>query len=1099
MTPSAPKQFISRTRGLLLLLAFTTAACIPSPSPLFAQELSATQGGLGGTITDKSGAAVPGAKVTMVGPSDQRTVTADSNGHYTVIGLTPGQYTVTAEMTAYKSTQVKGVEVFINKVSSLNLSLEVGQVSETVEVNANSLEVDTNSTAISTNLSNTFYNQVPVQRNVGSLFYTAPGVVNSGDSGNSNPSVGGASGLENEYVADGVDIGDAGYGGMGVFSPIYGSIGTGLNLTFVQEVQVKEGAFEPKYGKANGGVMQIVTKSGGNAYHGALSAYFGPPQFQGTDYYPDNFFNRVNVHGHIYSRPEYDAAFEFGGPFPGAMLKNRLFFYGAFNPSLNQVQWLAAPGSGLEPHGGFSNSTTAKSWAGKLTFKITDATQIDASAFGDPSATNKGQQVASIDSFPLFPNLYYNNQGAFSAWKYGTRSEVVHLTSSITPTWELNIAASAKQAKFTESGFDDVYNIYDLSGAVSNAAFNAQGLGNYQNPVSNNYGFAIDTQKTMNFLHAQHTFSVGWSFSRAIYDKINGYSGPEFTFPSVNDIGAPVTNAGLAGASASAQFQLLSAEGLGCSIQLCPEFNGTQVYLEQVRGIFSTPHDFSASGYHAIYGNDDLVLNRYVTINAGLRWEEEQLNGPNQLYVFNDNWSPRMGINVDPFGDRKSKIFFNWGRYTQALPSDAAIRELNQESDIYSANFAPASDGNGNAVVGPNGTVVPVLDAAHLISGDPAAGGANTSIFTQGSIPELVAPRTKLNYEEEFVFGLERQVKGFVVSARYTDRRLLRIIEDMSGASPEGYRAGVPQLFRIGNPSSKSDYFVNEDEEAYTYIPDPNNTGFHGQPANCPLDSGQQISSSGQPFAQAVCILNPPNADLTAGAGTYLGGTDGKPDGAANARRHYQAAEFEANKNFSHNFLLRVNYRYAKLFGNYEGLARNDNDQFDPGISSLYDFTQGILGELGFQYVPGWLNTDRRHSANLYGSYVLPSGFMKNLTAGIGLRGSSGIPITGLGAHPAYTNAGEIPLGPRGYLGREPATFQLDTHTDYPISIGEKYKLKLAFDMFNVTDSRFLTAKDQDTALGFSYSSGPIQNADFLKPLSFQRAFNARGSVRFEF
>ena len=162
----------------------------------------------------------------MVGPSDQRTVTADSNGHYTVTGLTPGQYTVTAEMTAYKSTQVKGVEVFINKVSSLNLSLEVGQVSETVEVNANSLEVDTNSTAISTNLSNTFYNQVPVQRNVGSLFYTAPGVVNSGDSGNSNPSVGGASGLENEYVADGVDIGDAGYGGMGVFSPIYGSIGT---------------------------------------------------------------------------------------------------------------------------------------------------------------------------------------------------------------------------------------------------------------------------------------------------------------------------------------------------------------------------------------------------------------------------------------------------------------------------------------------------------------------------------------------------------------------------------------------------------------------------------------------------------------------------------------------------------------------------------------------------------------------------------------------------------------------------------------------------------------------------------------------------------
>jgi Carboxypeptidase regulatory-like domain len=1065
---------------------------------LYAQELSGTQGGLSGAIIDKSGAVVPNAKVTFTGLSDKRTVAADDGGRYQVTGLTPGPYTVTVEATGFKSTQVKGVEVLINKINSLNLSVEVGAVSETVEVNANSLEVDTNSTAISTNLSTTFYNQVPVARSVGSLFYTAPGVTNSGDAGVANPSVGGASGLENEYVADGVDIGDAGYGGLGVFSPNYGSIGTGINLTFIQEVQVKEGAFEPKYGKANGGVLQIVTKSGGNAYHGALSAYFSPQQFDATDYYADNFFNRVNVHGHVYARPGYDAAVELGGPFPGAMLKNRLFFYGAFNPALNQVDWLAAPGSDLLAHGGFTNSTTAKSWAGKLTLKINDATSIDASAFADPSSTNKGQQVASIDSFPFFPNLYYNNEGAFSSWKYGSRSEVVRLTTSISPTWEVNMSATAKQSHFTESGFDDVYNIYDVSSAVSPAAFNAQGLGNYENPVSNNYSFNIDTQKTAH-LYGQHTFSIGWGFSRAIYDKTNGYSGPEFSFPSVNNIGAPVTNPGLAGAQSSALFNLVAATGLGCSLQDCPSYNGTQVYLSQARGIFSTPHDFSASGYHAIYGNDDYQINRYVTINAGLRWEEEQLNGPNQQYTFVDNWSPRLGINVDPFGDRKSKVFFNWGRYTQALPSDAAIRELNQESDIYAASWAPQSDGNGNAIIGSEGTVVPVLDAAHLISGDPAAGGAGSSIFTQGSVPELVAPKTKLNFEEEYVVGIERQVKGFVVSGRYTDRRLLRIIEDMSGASPEAYYAGVPQLFRIGNPNAKADYFVNSQEVPYTYIPDPMKTGYHGQPANCPADSGQQIGATGAPIPQAVCILNPPNSTYTAGAGTYLGGTDGVPDGFPNARRHYQAAEFEANKNFSNHFLLRVNYRWAKLFGNYEGLARNDNDQFDPGISSLFDFEQGILGELGDQYVAGWLNTDRRHTGNLYGSYVLPSGFMKNLTTGLGLRGSSGIPITPLGAHPVYTNAGEIPLAPRGSLGREPATYQLDTHLDYPIPVREKYKLKLAFDMFNVTNSRFLTAKDQDTALQFIPLVGPVNNVDFQKPLSFQRAFNARGSVRFEF
>jgi Carboxypeptidase regulatory-like domain len=1097
VTISRINSGLPRMGNLLILLAFAIATCLSTN--LSAQELSATQGGLSGTVTDNSGGAVPGAKVTLTGGSDKRATTTDSGGRYTVTGLTPGLYDVSVEMTAFKSTQVKNVEVFINKISTLNLSLQVGQVTETVEVNANSLEVDTNSTAISTNLSNTFYDQVPVQRNVGSLFYTAPGVINSGDAGNANPSVGGASGLENSYVADGVDIGDAGYGGLGVFSPNYGSVGTGLNLTFVQEVQVKEGAFEPKYGKANGGVLQIVTKSGGTAYHGALSAYFAPGQFNATDYYADDFFDRQNVRGHISGRPEYDAAVELGGPVPGNVLKSRLFFYGAFNPALNQIQWLAAPGSGLLAHGQFVNSTTAKSWAGKLTFKLNEATSIDASGFGDPSTTNKGIQLASVDSFPLYPNLNQNNEGAFSLWKYGTRTEVVHLTSSITPTWELNIAASAKQAHFDETGYANDYQILDYSNAVSTASgFIAQGLGPVANPTSNSAGFSIDTQKTVN-LHGQHTFSIGWSFQRSIYDKFNGYSGPEFNFPTVNDIGAPVTNPGLAGASASALFNLNSAAGLGCAVTLCPLYNGTQVYLSQVRGIYSTPHDFSSSGYHAIYGNDDWAINRYVTINAGLRWEEEQLNGPNQQYTFVDNWSPRVGINVDPFGDRKSKVFFNWGRYTQALPSDAAIRELNQESDIYSATFSPESDGHGNVIVGPNGTVVPVLDAAHLISGDPAAGGAGSAIFTQGSIPELVAPKTKLNFEEEYVIGLERQVKGFVVSARYTDRRLLRIIEDMSGAPPEGYFAGIPQLFRIGNPNAKSDYFVNPIEEKYLYIPDPNMTGYHGQPANCPIDSGQQVSSSGALIPDAVCFLNPPNATLTAGAGTYLGGTDGIPDGAPNARRHYQAAEFEANKNFSNHFLLRANYRYANLFGNYEGLARNDNDQFDPGISSLYDFTLGVLGELGDQYVPGWLNTDRRHSGNLYGSYVWSSGFVKKLTTGIGLRGSSGIPITPLGAHPAYQNAGEIPLLPRGSLGREPASYQLDSHLDYPVSLGEKYKLKLAFDMFNVTDSRFLTAKDQDTALSFTALVGPVNNVDFLKPESFQRAFNARGSIRFEF
>ena len=74
------------------------------------------------------------------------------------------------------------------------------------------------------------------------------------------------------------------------------------------------------------------------------------------------------------------------------------------------------------------------------------------------------------------------------------------------------------------------------------------------------------------------------------------------------------------------------------------------------------------------------------------------------------------------------------------------------------------------------------------------------------------------------------------------------------------------------------------------------------------------------------------------------------------------------------------------------------------------------------------------------------------------------------------------------------SNYQLDLHTDYPLQLGEKYKIKLTFDTFNVTNSRSLTGVDQDSALSYG-----VPNVDFLKPVAFQRAFYGRGSIRFEF
>ena len=208
------------------------------------------------------------------------------------------------------------------------------------------------------------------------------------------------------------------------------------------------------------------------------------------------------------------------------------------------------------------------------------------------------------------------------------------------------------------------------------------------------------------------------------------------------------------------------------------------------------------------------------------------------------------------------------------------------------------------------------------------------------------------------------------------------------------------------------------------------------------------------------CIPN--QATMQAGPG------DGKPDGFANPVRRYQAFEVEFDKRFSNHWLAVVNYRFANLWGNYEGAYRNDNGQSDPGISSLFDFTTGALGLLGDQFRPGFLSTDRRSVGNMFLSYTVGSDspfvhFAKGLTTGVGLRGQSGVPLSFLGDHPAYLNQGEVPIGGRGAAGRTPSALQLDLKGEYALPVKEGKVLKLALDAFNVSNSQFITGKVQYT------------------------------------
>src|SRR5215475_7008385 len=129
-------------------------------------------------------------------------------------------------------------------------------------------------------------------------------------------------------------------------------------------------------------------------------------------------------------------------------------------------------------------------------------------------------------------------------------------------------------------------------------------------------------------------------------------------------------------------------------------------------------------------------------------------------YTFTGNWSPRLGINVDTFGDRKGKVFFNYGLNVWAMPLDAANRQLGNEQDDTAFAFAPVIQ---------NGQLVVIPDDAHTLNGMPKSttAGSVTNFGApnfSSSTGEGIIPGTKSEYENEYVFGFEREVKsGFVV------------------------------------------------------------------------------------------------------------------------------------------------------------------------------------------------------------------------------------------------------------------------------------------------------------------------------------------------
>jgi len=1039
-------------RGLLLALFALTC--------LQAQDI--TKGSIVGVVRDASGAVVPGATVKLSSPFGDHATTTNDAGAYSFRSLVVGPgYAVSVSQPGFSTATQGNLTVGINQTTTADINLEIGTAAQSVEVTAGATTIDLNTTNSGANLNEDLYKNVPVGRNISSVMAMAPGVSDSVGAGSANPSINGASGLENEYIVNGADTTDPGFGGFGTYSRNYGPLGNGINFDFVQEVQVQTGGFEAQYGEALGGVINVVTKSGTNQYHGDVYGYFQPQQFEA---------GRKNANPLLVNKFEFlvhQGAIDYGADVGGYILKDKLFFYGGINPLYNHDYKRADPFFANSVLGTIDRSTTTYDYTGKINYNLGTKHQFEGSVFGDPSHTpTTFNLLGSLGTVPLINadgTTQAPDTSLESKLNYGTRTWTGRYNGALSPNWALTVNYSNYYNNFSDTPLENGYQIVDNTpvqeGTGGQITYGGIGFDEASEAKVNQ----INLSSTHIFrFFGGHTLTYGYQFTDDVYNDIYKYTGAPFQLPNLPELGA------------AAGQTVFGAEFTRTHLNNDP----TQpIVLDFTRGNYSSPIIGTDTRYHAGYIQDSWTFGR-ITLKPGLRFEQQNLVGIDSHYALTHNWAPRLGVIVDPFNDRKTKIYASYGRFFEKVPLDIAVRALSVELSITGAYYQDPGPNNQ-----PN-----VSTSAYIPGGPIAFQGSAASI-------ENVAAGTGAQFQDEITAGYEHEfAHNLTFTGRFVYRDLRRIIEDMSGINVTQALAGVPQIYVVGNPSRALDIFQNA--------------------APCSNPGVGNCVSYANPFG-------PGQVGFTAFANgtTNPLGSDSNPDGFPNPSRVYKSMELIISKRFSNNFQFYGSYVLSKLYGNYQGNFRSDNGQQDPNISSMFDFTNSD-GLLTGQDIPGLLNSDRTHQFKLFGNYV-----WRGLNLGASWLPTSGNPITDLLDHPAYLNAGEIPVcpsssgpeplsgnttaasfscsgGPRGKFGRTAWTYDFNLHADYTIKLGERARVKLVADLFNIFNEQKVNRPNQ---FGEQGGSPGTANPDFLKPGLGQYAnpyelpFHARLGVRFEF
>lgn len=1025
-----------RPSTMLYRMALIASACVSSLA--FAQGTAVVTGIVTDAATSKP---VPDVVITATSSALQgeEVVVTDSSGLYRLAQLPAGVYTLKLEKESFKPYSRTDINVRTDRTVRVNIQLQPEAVQgDTVVVVGRPPTVDIGSTTTGINVGKDFINNIAfIQpngsgvRTFESLASVAPQVIADeygyGFSGAQSP--------ENLYLVDGVSTGD----------PAFGTNGAQFPVEFVEEANVVTGGYQAEYGRATGGVLNVVTKSGSNEFHGMVWGNWTPGALQGTPKTIDSAASSILL------QPKLLNTVDFGAQVGGPIIKDRLWFFVGFAPSFNWDQTTRSlrafstdPMTGEETNPTIPGSTQVReeptrafSYIAKLTFLINADNNLSLSVVGSPSSAEvpfsfserrstangwKGGSLAINDTNTL--SLKY--QGGFLD---------KHLLLDASVGWfRLRSAALPNDG----SGFNNVAGDGTAAGTPAVIFRRTRPITAYETLTAEGQALCMDPNNSCpGSVAGGDTYTIGgFGFVQdATLDRIQGRASATYLFQA---LGHHIVKAGLDIEHLRYDLKKMYSGG----VILRELSNGVRFDDYRQYGYFTGPDEATrqavinsipTSNSIGAYLQDSWSIMDLVTLNLGLRYENQQLfSGDGSLgLTLNNMISPRVGVIYDFTQQGRSKLFANYSRYYEALPIDIADRALTGENQYQfqhaRAGHPTAADPATNPGCDPLASIDQALNECqdprntrqvNAINGgdyDPSGAGLQTGA---GKTP--VDPNLKPQSSDEIVVGGEYEIiSDGRVGVTYTRRYMNSVIEDMSLDEASSYF--------IGNP-------------------------------------GEGISTQ---FPRAV--------------------------------RDYDAVTGYFNKAFSDGWMGQVSYTYSSLRGNYNGLFRPETGQLDPNINADFDLISLLPNRTG----P--LDADRNHFIKAYVSKEFQITNSFSLVAGLTYEGRSGAPINYLGSHALY-GPDEAFVLPRGAGGRLPWRHAFNAKAGVRYKISKDNVVEFTADVFNMFNFQAVTAVDQTItsaeALPFQTSAADPQAAACLAgnnlPHCSTQSLDENGDPRFD-